>query len=162
MQINPFITRSEIKTDLEGAEINVSKQNSISYRLSFKITKKIAITEKQTCQRPIKVSRNLWKERYAVLGKGNLVGWNESWTIQKEHRRKNGTAIKKHNTIPTVRFGGGSIMLWGYFSSKHVQEDSREEPSEICNFFRTWSEFCAATRQWSQTYRKTYKGMVWK
>ena len=37
VQINPFITRSEIKTDLEGAGINVS-QNTVSralYRTGF-------------------------------------------------------------------------------------------------------------------------------
>ena len=60
------------------------------------------------------------------LGKGNLVGWNESWTIQKEHSYKclvkNGTAFKKHNTISIIKFGGGSIMTWGCFSSKGIGE----------------------------------------
>ena len=35
---------------------------------------------------------------------------------------KNGTAFKKHNTIPTVKFGGDSIMKWGCFSSKGTGE----------------------------------------
>ena len=37
VQINPFITRSEIKTDLEGTEINVSKDtiNRALYRTGF-------------------------------------------------------------------------------------------------------------------------------
>ena len=65
-----------------------TKNSFISYRLSFKITKKSAFTENQTCQRPIKVCQNLCKERYAILGKGNLVEWNESWTIRKEHSDK--------------------------------------------------------------------------
>ena len=76
VQINPFIKRSEIKTDIEGAGINLSKYtiSSISYRLSFKITKKNAFTKNQSCQRPIKVCRNLWKERSAVLrGKGEVL-----------------------------------------------------------------------------------------
>ena len=36
--------------------------------------------------------------------------------------RKSGTAFKKNNTIPTVNFGGGSIMIWGCFSSKGIGE----------------------------------------
>ena len=35
---------------------------------------------------------------------------------------KNGTAFKKHNTIPTIKFGGGFIMIWGCFSSKGTGE----------------------------------------
>ena len=36
--------------------------------------------------------------------------------------RKNGTAFKKHNTIPTVKFGGGFIMIMGCFSSNGTGE----------------------------------------
>ena len=92
VQINAFITCSEIKTDLEDAGINVSK-DTISralYHTGFhsRSPKKVPLLKNQTCQRLIKVCRNLWKERYAVLGKGNLVRWNKTWTIQKEDSNK--------------------------------------------------------------------------
>ena len=57
VQINPFITRSEIKTDLEGTGINVSKDTicRVLYRSGFHSRSPSALTENQTCQRPIKV-----------------------------------------------------------------------------------------------------------
>ena len=33
---------------------------------------------------------------------------------------KEGEAYSPKNTIPTVKFGGGSIMIWGCFSAKGV------------------------------------------
>ena len=36
--------------------------------------------------------------------------------------RKNGTAFKKYKTIPTVKFGGGFIIIWECFSSKGTGE----------------------------------------
>ena len=35
---------------------------------------------------------------------------------------KNSIAFQKHNTIPIGKFGGGSIMIWGCFSSKSTGE----------------------------------------
>ena len=34
--------------------------------------------------------------------------------------RKDGKAYSPKNTVPTVKFGGGSIMIWGCFSVKGV------------------------------------------
>ena len=90
------------------------------------ITKKSAFTENQTCQRPIKACGNLWKERYdfwekliwSDKTKVELFGKNTATSVW----RKNGTANKKHNTIPTVKFGGYSIIIWGCFSSKGTSE----------------------------------------
>ena len=36
--------------------------------------------------------------------------------------QKNGTTFKKHNTILTVKFGGGFIMIWRCFSEKNTDE----------------------------------------
>ena len=34
--------------------------------------------------------------------------------------RKDGEAYSPKNTVPNVKFGGGSIMIWGFFSAKGV------------------------------------------
>ena len=58
-----FITRSEIKIDLEVAGINVSKDtiNRALYRTGFhsRSPRKVPLLKTKTCQRPIKVCRNL-------------------------------------------------------------------------------------------------------
>ena len=38
--------------------------------------------------------------------------------------RKDGEAYSPKNTVPTVKFGSGSIMIWGYFSVKGVSKIS--------------------------------------
>ena len=51
--------------------------------------------------------------------------WSDETKIElfgrnsKNHvRRKDGTALAPKNTIPTVKFGGGNVMIWGCFSSR--------------------------------------------
>ena len=39
-------------------------------------------------------------------------------------RRKDGEDYSPKNTVPTVKFGGGSIMIWGCFSVKGVDKIS--------------------------------------
>ena len=47
----------------------------------------------------------IWSDETKI----ELFGRNTSTHIW----RKKGTAYRPNNTIPTVKFGGGSIILWG-------------------------------------------------
>ncbi len=51
----------------------------------------------------------LWSDETKV----ELFGLNSKWYVW----RKPGTAHHLSNTVPTVKHGGGSIMLWGCFSA---------------------------------------------
>ena len=57
-------------------------------------------------------SNVLWSDKTKI----ELFGHHE---IQKVWR-KNGTAYIPKNTVPTVKYGGGSIMIWGCFSAAGV------------------------------------------
>ena len=84
------MTHSDIKTDLEGAGINVSK-DTISralYRTGFhsRSPRKVRFTENQSnVKHRLKFVETYEKKNVPFWGKGNLVEWKESWTIRKEH-----------------------------------------------------------------------------
>ncbi|KAG2458981.1 TC1A transposase, partial [Polypterus senegalus] len=65
---------------------------------------------------------NMWKK---VLCSDELFGQNAKRYVW----RKTNTAHHSEHTIPTVKYGGGSIMLWGCFSSagtgKLVRDDGK-------------------------------------
>ena len=130
MQINTFITRSEIKTDLEGAGINVSK-DTISralYRTGFhsRSQRKVPLLKTKHVKDRLKFvetykKKNMQFWEKGIRSKGTKVerfGRNTATSVWL----KNSTAFKKHNNIPTVKFGGCSIMIWGCFSSKGTGE----------------------------------------
>ena len=130
VQINAFITHSEIKIDLEGAGINVSK-DTISralYRTGFhsRSPRKVLLLKTRPVNDRPKFVETYEKKNMQFREKGI---WSSEMKVELFGRntmisvwRKNGTAFKKHNTIPTVNFGGGFIMIWGHFSSKGTGE----------------------------------------
>ena len=82
VQINPFITRSEIKTEIEGARINVSK-DTISralYRTGFHSTSPRKVPLLKTNH-----VNDRWKLVETYEKKGMQFWEKVSWTIRKEH-----------------------------------------------------------------------------
>ncbi len=57
-----------------------------------------------------------------LLGKYSVDWWNKSWTFWKVcvslyFWHKTNTGFHKKNIIPTVKHGGGSVMVWGCFAA---------------------------------------------
>ena len=60
--------------------------------------------------------RVLWTDKTKI----GLFGHN-----YRNHvwRRKDGEAYSPKNTVPIVKFGGGSIMIWGMFFSERCEQN---------------------------------------
>ena len=80
------------------------KQRHLDARLAF---------AKDHLEKPFKFwSRVLWTDETKI----ELFGVND---VEYVYRQPN-TAFDPKNTLPTVKHGGGSIMLWGAMSAKGV------------------------------------------
>ena len=110
-QINPFITRSEIKTDLEGDGINVNK-DTISralYRIGFhsRSPRKLPLLKTKHVKDRLKFVEIYEKKGMQFWEK---IIWLDETKVELFRRntatnvwRKNDSAFKDHNTITTVK-----------------------------------------------------------
>ena len=128
VQINPFITCSEIKTDLEAAGINVSTISRTLYCTGFqsRSPRKVPLLKTKHVKDRLKFVETYEKKGMQFWEK---VIWSDETKVELFRRntatsvwRKKWLAFKKHNIIATVKIGGGSIMIWGCFSSKGTGE----------------------------------------
>ena len=119
VQINPFITSSEIKTDFEGAGINVNKDiiSRALYRTGFhsRSPRKGPLLKTKYIKDRLKFVETYEKRNIQFWEKKNLVEWNESWTLRKEHSDK--CLVKKwqeasRSTIPSPQLSLGVVSLW--------------------------------------------------
>ena len=126
VQKNPFVTRGEIQSDLKEAGIDVGK-DTISRVLNrpglfSRSPRKVLLLKHQHVKARLNYVKTYGENPQEFWDK---VIWSDETKIELFGRNsatrvwwKDGSAFYNKNTIPTVKFGGGSIMIWGGFSSK--------------------------------------------
>lgn len=123
--VNPFVTLTDLKKGAEdmGAKVHKSTisrtlhKNNLYGRVARRkpflkkshITARLRFARKHLNDSQDKWAKVLWSDETKI----ELFGLN----AKKYVWRKPNTSMNQANTLPTVKHGGGSIMLWGCFSS---------------------------------------------
>ena len=125
VQNNPRLTRSELQRDLQSSGTNVCKNTirTVLRKRGFHsrsprktpLLKEIHVKERRNfAEEHLSKPSSFWdKILWSDETKIELFGRN---CFSRVWRQKN-SAFHPKNTVPTVKFGGGSITFWGCFSS---------------------------------------------
>ncbi len=121
----PRTTSKELQASLASIKVSVH-DSTIRKRLG-----KNSIHGRFPRQKPLLTKKNTkarltFAKKYLdypqdFLGKYSVDWWDKSWTfgrcVSRYIWRKTNRAFHKKNIIPTVKHGGGSVMVWGCFAA---------------------------------------------
>ncbi|KAG2471120.1 TCB1 transposase, partial [Polypterus senegalus] len=109
---NPFTTANQVNNTLQGVGVSISK-STIKRRLHERearhMTARMEFAKRHLKDSEMVRNKILWSDKTKI----ELFGLNSKRYVW----RQPGTAHHLSNTVPTVKHGGGSIMLWGCFSA---------------------------------------------
>lgn len=129
MDGNPRMSVPKLRDNLKiNYQVDVSNQ-TIRRRL-----KKAGYNGRRPCKKPLLSKRNIhrrleWAKAHVnwTVHQWKSVLWSDETKINlfgsdgiTRIWRKSGDRLKKKNLLPTVKHGGGSIMVWGCFNHKGV------------------------------------------